>query len=173
MIRFLCTKCGREYVVSNALARLPLLCKGCGDRIIVPDPSESLPEPPPEEEKPDSLVSPTVDDSLFMSIEGSGPAPPPQPMPPLPEPAPIPPPRRSVNTKLVDGATLFVALCLGAFIGEYIAKKSTLQILGDAPASAKFPPTDLAIWVGTVATFGLFYLWLITRGWSLGARLRR
>src|SRR6185437_11887497 len=42
MIRFNCATCGREYVLADALRHLPLLCKQCGHRLVVPDPQ---PEP--------------------------------------------------------------------------------------------------------------------------------
>lgn len=49
MIRFACSNCGREYHLPDALAHLPLLCKGCGQRLTVPDPTpDSDPEPFPE-----------------------------------------------------------------------------------------------------------------------------
>ena len=39
MIRFSCTNCQREYYLADALAHLPLLCKGCGHRLEVPNPT--------------------------------------------------------------------------------------------------------------------------------------
>jgi hypothetical protein len=44
VIRFKCPNCGRYYEVSQVLQHLPLLCKGCGQRIDVPDTSQE-PEP--------------------------------------------------------------------------------------------------------------------------------
>lgn len=52
MIRFTCPNCGREYHLSDALARLALLCKGCGGPLVVPEastvpePAELPPDPP-------------------------------------------------------------------------------------------------------------------------------
>ncbi len=210
MIRFCCTKCGRLYLLADAFAHLPLLCKDCGDRIIVPDPSESLPEPEPEPRharKPafersiqggsessgsdsinhDLLLTPTVDDSkvnlfptsevrknLFMPIEGSGE--PPLPRLPLPDSALAEPASNSrflQTDALADIGVFVLLLILGALVGEWIAKKSTMQIFADAPASPKFPPTDLMMWLASVVIFGLFYVWLAARGWSLGGWLKR
>lgn len=39
MIRFSCTSCQREYFLADAMAHLPLLCKGCGHRLEVPNPT--------------------------------------------------------------------------------------------------------------------------------------
>ena len=39
MIRFSCTSCQREYLLADAMAHLPLLCKGCGHRLEVPNPT--------------------------------------------------------------------------------------------------------------------------------------
>src|SRR5262249_12036834 len=48
LTRFTCSKCDRRYEVPPALAGLPLLCKGCGTQLTVPDPpDEPEPEPPP------------------------------------------------------------------------------------------------------------------------------
>jgi hypothetical protein len=197
VIRFHCPKCGRECLLSSALIGVPLLCKGCGDRLAVPEVSEPLDEPPrpafdrslPEEGRHDILVTPTVEDStvnlfvstemrkkLFMPIEGSG-----QPMPPAPPPEaerlPAVPASSPSSRKwlghLVDAAAVLLLLVLGATLGSLAVGKPTRDILGDAPASPRFPPTDLLIWVASVVVCGLLYVWLITRGWSLGARLTR
>ncbi|MFO0803698.1 MAG: hypothetical protein U0791_11350 [Gemmataceae bacterium] len=198
MIRFHCPKCGRECLLSSALIGVPLLCKGCGDRLAVPEVSEPLDEPPrpafdrslPEEGRHDILVTPTVEDStvnlfvstemrkkLFMPIEGSG-----QPMPPAPPPEaerlPVAPASatsssRTVLARLADAAVVVLLLALGAAVGSLAAGKPTSDILGDAPASPRFPPTDLLIWVASVAVCGLLYVWLFSRGWNLGARITR
>ena len=207
MIRFCCTKCGKDYLLADALARLPLLCKGCGDRIIVPDPSESLPEPPPPPPKPISVppsqVAPEQPDrnhepapsapagevDLFLSeelrkkltvpMEESGREPAPmarvaaKPETPAPDQAEESQPDRARLARIVDGAVLLVVLVIGMFIGESVAGKSTLKILGDAPASPKFPPTDLLVWLACVVVLGLVYLWLGTRGWSVGGWIKR
>lgn len=62
LTRFTCTKCERRYEVPPALAGLPLLCKGCGTPLTVPDPpDEPEPEPePPPPPKPKAKVAPPV-----------------------------------------------------------------------------------------------------------------
>jgi hypothetical protein len=165
VIRFCCTKCGRESLLVDAFAGLPLLCKGCGDRVIVPDPSESLPDPPaPRPPKPAVHRAPHPPVSL--------------PDPPLPAPADEAPTegeatRNEWIARLGDAGGFLLMLVVGALVGAMVAGKSSLRILEDAPASPKFPPTDLLLWVASVAVFGLFYVWLGTRGWSLGNWLRR
>lgn len=199
MIRFFCTKCGREYVLADAFAHLPLLCKGCGDRMVVPDPKDSLPEPPPPPSKPpfdQSLAAPpptlpepertpeetgSSEVKLFLSAEmqkklnlAMPPAPnADEPAFPSPVEAEAPRPDRTRLAWMVDGFAFVVLLAAGAFLGETVARKSTIQIFSDAPASAKFPPTELLLWIGCVAACGLLYVWLGTRGWTLGARIRR
>jgi hypothetical protein len=44
VIRFNCPHCQREYILHDALFGLPLVCKGCGQRLSIPAPE---PEPPP------------------------------------------------------------------------------------------------------------------------------
>lgn len=64
LTRFTCPKCDRRYEVPPALTGLPLLCKGCGSALTVPDPPdepEPEPEPPPPKPKPAPPVArPTV-----------------------------------------------------------------------------------------------------------------
>lgn len=198
VIRFHCPKCGRECLLPRALIGVPLLCKGCGDRLAVPEHSEPLPEPPrpafdrslpiAREDQPDILVTPTVEDSsvnlflsaevrknLFLPIEGSGQSPPPDVETPVAStdlPVTAPPPDRKLLARIADGAAFFAMLALGAVVGSMVAGKSIAQIFADAPASPRFPPTDLMILVASVAVCGLLYVWLGTRGWSLGARIR-
>ena len=43
MIRFSCPHCQREYLLHDAMFGLPLLCKGCGQRLTIPAPE---PDPP-------------------------------------------------------------------------------------------------------------------------------
>ena len=76
MIRFNCPHCSRRYEVPDALARLPLTCKGCGKPLPVPETSTE-PEPQPELAKP----TPRIESPKVAS--------PPQPIaPPAPRPAP-------------------------------------------------------------------------------------
>lgn len=202
MIRFSCPHCGRQYLLADALAHLPLICKGCGQRLTVPDPEPEPPAPLPPPKAP-SVPQPVL-------REGGAPAepqaaPPPEPHPPeqgvpapknadeplispealahLDEPAKLFPPgaetgstsarNRNVLARVADAAVVLVLLVAGALLGEMVARKPTGEILSGAGSSPKFPPTDLMVWLGCVAFFGLVYAWLGTRGWTVGGWLRR
>lgn len=55
MIRFNCPHCDRRYELPDALARLALVCKGCGQAMPVPETStvpEPAPPPPPPSRVP-------------------------------------------------------------------------------------------------------------------------
>ena len=71
MIRFSCQNCKRKYVLPDALARLPLLCKGCGSRLSVPGPGETAapprkkPEPAPEPAEDEPAAPGSDEDDLF------------------------------------------------------------------------------------------------------------
>ena len=69
MIRFNCPHCDRPYEVPDALARLPLVCKQCGQRITPPAPTPNAPPPP-------------------AAVQPPKPAAPVAPPPPAPKPAP-------------------------------------------------------------------------------------
>ncbi|MBY0458041.1 MAG: hypothetical protein K2V38_11935, partial [Gemmataceae bacterium] len=47
MIRFNCPNCNRFYELPPALAFLPLVCKGCGQRLTPPAPEAVPPAPEP------------------------------------------------------------------------------------------------------------------------------
>jgi hypothetical protein len=47
VIRFNCPHCGRLYELPEALARLALVCKGCGQPLPVPEKSTAAESPPP------------------------------------------------------------------------------------------------------------------------------
>src|SRR4029450_944067 len=72
VIRFNCPHCDRRYELPEALARLALVCKGCGQPLAVPEASTAPELPPVLEPAPAKPVPPTT--------------PPPAP-PPLPKPA--------------------------------------------------------------------------------------
>jgi hypothetical protein len=61
----------------------------------------------------------------------------------------------------------------GALLGELLVGKSTREIWQDAGSSVKFPPIDLLMWLAPPVLLALVYTLLISRGRSLGARLRR
>lgn len=84
MIRFNCPNCGRLSEVPLALARLPLLCKGCGQPLVVPEASTAEPEPPPPPPPPRPAHKPPV-----LKLAKPDPVPPPPP-PSEPDPEPEP-----------------------------------------------------------------------------------
>jgi hypothetical protein len=92
--------------------------------------------------------------------------------------APAPPeeapnPARRLLGKLLDGVVGLILFAVGAMVGEYVAEKPTREILESAGSAPKFPPLDLLIWLGSAAGFVLIYVWLGTRGWTVGCWLRR
>lgn len=208
MIRFTCPTCGREYHLPEALARLALLCKGCGRRLLVPDAS-TVPEPP--EQPPEHLADPlglagTVD--LFpdtdqvrrpasasraeFSLQDSVdlfPRSDTELIPSADEPALRPPrvesdaiPARPTTDRRGRGRVLGVAVDVavgvllagvGLLLGEFATRRGTADILREAGSAPKFPPLDLVLWLGCVATPVLGYVLFANRGKSVGAWLRR
>jgi DNA-directed RNA polymerase subunit RPC12/RpoP len=57
LIRFKCPNCGRRYEVLQALKDIPLLCKGCGQRVDVPESSQ---EPDPVQDSLKEKSDPSV-----------------------------------------------------------------------------------------------------------------
>jgi hypothetical protein len=80
---------------------------------------------------------------------------------------------RKIMAWVVDGVLALGVLVAGALVGELVAKKPTREILSGAASAPTFPPTDLLLWLGCVAVFGLAYVWLGTRDWTAGGWLRR
>ena len=195
MIRFPCANCGRNYVLPDALAGLPLLCKGCGQRLAVPGPGEgdepeSIDEEPGEgggeegavgsepKEPPiflsDALkgeldLKPEYPAELSPRLPSQKPPPPPSPSPP---PADASPGQRALWLA-ADVAAGLVLAGLGMLLGEFVTRKSTAAILREAGSAPKFPPTDLLLWVGCVAMPVMAYVLFANRGKSLGGWLRR
>lgn len=166
VIRFHCPNCDRPYVLPDALAHLPLVCKGCGQRLIVPDPSAD-PEPEPE-----PLREAKVEHSPPMKELLADPAP----APPPPEAAPNPdltpaagpgPGNRRALGLAADGGVAVVLAAGGALLGELATRRSTAEVFRRAD------PLELAAWAGCVAVPVLVYLLLANRGKSLGGWLRR
>jgi hypothetical protein len=243
VIRFNCPNCGRLCEVFPALAHMSLLCKGCGQAIVVPEASTAAPAPPSppppkapplpkapppppvpakttslpatahkptdagEEDDlpfliPETEVSPDIDFDMrgptaasesdahrarMSGVIGAGspralPVPPPAPptkrKPPEP-PAPSPPaaPKASALQKLlpivVDIAAGLILLVIGAFLGSVLAGKSTRDVWNEAGSSVTLPSMELLMWLAPPVVFALIYGLLISRGKSLGARLRR
>lgn len=218
VIRFSCPNCGRDYALADALAHLPLLCKGCGQRLNVPDPQpEPEPPPPPPVKRPPKPTAapkpppppvaaappepkrangtahrpppaPDPDDSSDVELILRPPPPPPdeddaaavpvrRPPPARSAPPPAPPepterPRRGLGL-VVDLAVVLILLAGGVFAGEMLVKKSSAQVIRESSAAPKFPPMDLLLWLAGPVLMGLIYMWLGTRGWTVGGWLRR
>lgn len=289
MIRFNCPNCSRPCEIPAALARLPLLCKGCGQHLVVPEappeppappppvqrveaprpappakskaptavvpaPPERLPSPAPpppdededEESKSDFLLAeqahtPDVDFDMpgptaahqsdafrlrmsasyielppefvtpveagsdterTASLPGStaiesrpmprptpasvdshtpapsvAPAPPPKPVPRPAAPKPVAAPEPSASLRpisiAVDVAVSLVVLVVGMFLGEVVAGKGTQQVWNDAGGAVKFPPDELVLWAGPPLLMVLTYVFLISKGASVGWWLQR
>jgi hypothetical protein len=189
VIRFPCTNCGRKYVLPDALARLPLICKGCGQRLNVPGPGEGD-EPEPGDEEPDEDVSlevraagqPKEEPPIFLSADVKSVLdlkpdhPPGQPRPTAggkPPPPTLAPPGQRALWLAADVAVGLVLAALGALLGEFTIRKSTAAILREAGSAPKFPPTDLILWLGCVAMPVMAYVLFAKRGRSVGGWLRR
>lgn len=200
MIRFNCPGCGRHYELPDLMAHLPLLCKGCGQPLAVPEPSPE-PEPPlfakpaPAPTKPaspqqvrepssndDDVLVTKPDSTPDIDFNVSGPTvaslSDPQ-QPPKPEAAANPPAALAASSgskripAIVDVAVGLILLVAGVFLGEVLAQKSTREVLTEAGSAPKFPPLELLQWLGPPLFFGLIYALLISRGRSVGGWLKR
>lgn len=165
VIRFHCPSCDRPYALPDALAHLPLVCKGCGERLNVPDSSA---DPEPESEPPGAKVEappPTKE----LPADPASPSPPPEVVPnPEITPAAAPAPgNRRVLGLAADGAVALVLAGGGALLGELATRRSTAAVFRTAD------PLELAAWAGCVAVPVLVHLLLANRGKSLGGWLRR
>jgi hypothetical protein len=203
VIRFSCPHCNRAYVLADALAHLPLVCKGCGQRLAVPDPTPepdappppvpvAVPPPPPPVAVAPPVPPPAPGDDFLSSAAlaeldiGKDEAkllrePPPELLGPVkaaapvrpPPPAATPPRSRKLIPNVADAAAVLVLLVAGVLVGEVVVKKSTRDILTEAGSAPKFPPVDLLLWLGCAGFFVLVYTWLGTRGWTVGGWLKR
>lgn len=202
MIRFRCPNCQRDYVLADAMFGLPLVCKGCGHHLKVPPPgTDEIPDDsaargaalPGENALPPIAATPVPPAPPIAHTSDSGnPQPilspemwakldaPPPPAPPEPKPwgavspAPTPAPRaeRKALGRVVDVAVALVLLVVGAFVGEFLVRKPTREVL-EGLAAPKFPPTDLLLWLAAPAVLLLGYALLGSRGKSLGGWLKR
>ena len=187
MIRFSCPHCARDYVLADALARLPLLCKGCGHQLTVPEPSPEPESPleffaPPPVETP-AAPPPDEDDEFEPLFEAHTPdidfnAPPPKelrrPLSPPPPAAPPPKPlrgRKRVGV-VVDLAVVLLLVAAGVFLGEMLAKTSTRDVIAGVNGP-KFPQPALLMWLGPPLLLVLSYTLLASRGKSAGAWLKK
>jgi hypothetical protein len=190
VIRLTCPNCARESLQPDALAGVPLLCKGCGhrleatpvkdepppafDRSLEPPPIRDVPPPTPKP-RTESFQELDLDHALRNSLamiqkEDAAAVPKPQ---PLPSEGPVDDAKRKWKSRAGDAAAILVLLLIGVLLGEFAARKPTSEILGRAATGPKFPPTDLLLWLGSVGSLLLLYAWLFTRGWTLGAWLSR
>jgi hypothetical protein len=170
---------------------LPLVCKGCGQPLKLPKPEPDVPPPladPPDPPKPpvaDAPGSPKpvapaaapaiISPETWAKLEAPPPPAPPEPKPwgaAVAAPAAAAPADRNLLARLADVAVVLVLLALGAMLGEVLARKSTREVL-DGLAAPKFPPTDLLLWLAGPVVLLLAYVWLGTRGKTVGGWLRR
>jgi hypothetical protein len=211
VIRFQCNTCRHSYALPDALARVPLLCKGCGHRLVLPGPGEWTSDPqdePVEDPAPDTHASsehrasaeaeeddgdvrtglwPELEDDPRRRRAGKDPraVAPDDPQgtvnlsnPPAAAASPIstipatPTGRRGLGMA-VDIAVGLGLAGIGALLGEVAVGKSSAVILREAGSAPKFPPMDLLLWIGCVATPILVYLLLANRGKTVGGWLRR
>jgi len=194
VIRFNCPNCGRRYELPDLMAHLPLLCKGCGVALHVPDPDpEPEPAPPPFRPRPAKIepkeppkaepktepkelpkVKPVAELGDDEKVKSLAPVPEPVSKPPAPEPASSPAVGgRKLIPIIADVAVGLILLAVGVFLGEMLAQKPTGQVLSEAGSAAKFPPLDLIQWLGPPVLFGLVYAMLASRGLSVGGWLKR
>jgi hypothetical protein len=94
-----------------------------------------------------------------------------------PPPAPTPPSSPRDRAKLlaivIDGLVMLLLVAAGALLGELLAGKSTREVWEAAGSSVKFPSLELLLWLAPPVLLLLVYTLFISRGQSLGARLRR
>lgn len=184
MIRFSCPHCHRKFALPDALARVPLLCKGCGQRLVPAEvgvetgdelvvEDEPTSAPPVAAPEPSDFLSNELRDDLDLKVERAAAEPPATPAPAAVAPAPAPAGRRRALGLVVDVAVGLALAGGGALLGEFAARKSSVTILQEAGSAPKFPPTDLLLWLGCVATPLLLYVLLANRGKTVGGWLRR
>ena len=203
MIRFSCPHCGREYALADFMARLPLLCKGCGQHLDVPEPT---PEPPPVPKlethatpvppagglpSPGSpqvassgsprRETPAANDDGFLSqetlarLDVKPPAELPAP-PPKPAPPPLIPAPRPAPRKLVAIAADAAVVLVLLGLGVLLGEFAARKPTAEILENAsgpRFPPTDVLVWLGGPVLLLLIYAWLGSRGWTLGGWLKR
>ncbi|HUR53063.1 MAG TPA: hypothetical protein VMZ71_02950 [Gemmataceae bacterium] len=189
MIRFSCPHCQREYVLADALAHLPLLCKGCGHQLTVPEPSPEpeppleffaphppvakklAPPPPPEDEDDEPLFESETPDIDFNAPPPKEPRRSLSPTPPAPA-----PPKSAGNRKaiavVVDVIVALLLVAVGVFLGELLARKSTREVFAGINGP-KFPQPELLMWLGPPLLLVLVYTLLGSRQKTLGAWLKK
>ncbi len=196
MIRFRCTNCQREYELPDALFGLPLVCKSCGQSLVLPEPSADAPldltvptVESPREDAPDITldVGKTAAEDVEMGFLSPGTIAkldePPD-VAPLPKAwaKPLPPPQPAMRTASPLGRTLLsyaadagvvlVLLVVGVLLGEFAAGQSTREVLAGINGP-KFPSLELLLWLAGPAVLLLIYVLLGSRQKTVGAWLRR
>jgi len=130
--------------------------------------------PPPEKPSANGPPAPHVNgDGLFEKPDVLAALDANLPSPPAPPPA-APPPAggKKVLGIVTDVVVALILIAVGVFCGELLARQSTSEVLKDAGSAAKFPPVDLLMWLAPSVLFLLIYSLLISRGKSVGGRLR-
>lgn len=187
MIRLSCPHCHRKFALPDALARVPLLCKGCGHRLVPAEVGvesgdelvvEDEPAPPVAAPEPLEFLSDEVRGDLDLRVEHAAPVPPAPTPPPPPSPAAVSPAPTPVEGRRALGLVVDIAVGLalaggGALLGEFAVRKSSAIILQESASAPKFPPIDLLLWLGCVATPLLVYVLLANRGKTVGGWLHR
>ena len=197
VIRFNCSHCSRYYELPDAMQHLPLLCKGCGQRLVLPEPS-----PNPVPTLAQELAIPPIDTPAAVavlpsalpteSIDKTAVAKNAESIQVLPEhvsndlqndskPTSTAASvgekadeenestvRRKPLAKVVDAFIVLVLIAFGSVIGEMLARKSTTDVWNEAGHAIKFPPVDLLLWLSPPTLFVLIYGFLISRRKSLG-----
>jgi hypothetical protein len=164
VIRFKCPNCDRPYVLPDALAHLPLVCKGCAQRLSVPDPTPD-PEPVSPPEAKDRAPAPA--EGKLADADSTSPPAEVVPRPELASAAPPTPGDRRVLGLAADVAVALVLAAGGALLGELATRRSMADLIRNAD------PLQLMVWAGCVAAPLLVYLLLANRGKSIGSWLRR
>lgn len=131
MIRFSCPQCSREYVLADALAHLPLLCKGCGQRLNVPD-GQPEPEPPPTPVKSAPRPAPVPRPPVAAT---------PVPKPPPVVAAPVSPPPAPERLSEPELEPLLTEEPANGDADYY---RSTLDVAEPPPSAAPHVPTRAA-----------------------------
>jgi hypothetical protein len=144
VIRFSCPHCGRGYVLADALAHLPLLCKGCGRGLTVPTESESPPPPPP----PAVISAPKPPPPPPIVVPAPKPPPPPPPPPlvmPLLPPVPPEPRPPEVDDAHSNAPVVRTGPTSGPYLTEYLSSDSKVEFdLPPAMTSPVEPPASPA-----------------------------
>ena len=186
LLPLLCKKCGERIPVPAApTAPEPRAAPPPPRPAITPAPPPAPPKAPPP---PPAATAPPVpapkpaeaaEEPLFVTTNlealTAPPLRPPKPAHPRPAPpAPEAPPRKpgKLLGVVVDVVAVLVLLAAGSLLGEMLAGKATREVWNDAGSSVTFPPTDLLMWLAPPVLLALVYALLISRGKSLGARLR-